>query len=352
MLRPRAVTSRVAIFCLFGASCQALTGSVDVVVPPDRPRPMAAPAVSGGTPMPRPASEDAPVGPGEGVLELPGLGVSLDDRVAPATGGSNLSSDAGSELEADAGPPPGPRPVVALGEVALLARIGEEGGAPHLGRCDGGVAIGLRATANPSDGVFGERVTLIEPICGTLLLHPAAADSASGRIVVVPDDAILSWPVTDVLQGPPVREVPDARLVWELQPPTLCPEAAPVLVGLSGDYEPRPPGSLATAIVRSVVIECAPLVVGPDGVEVSASASDHEWIAQGDNFAADGSDVYASSCTDGAVTTQILVHAGYWLDGFTLGCSSLASPRLEGESCGEDGDCGSGVCGAVGSCAP
>jgi hypothetical protein len=350
MFRPPAVNSIATIFCLFGAACQAITGDVDVIPAPEGPAAMPASAMGDDAPMQRPDDGD-PLPPGNGVVEAPAVNAPLDEGVPPANDeGASAPSDTGKE--ADAGPPPpADRPVLVDGAAAELERVGAEGGQPHLGICEGGVVIGIRPTANPGEDVFGQRVTLVEPLCGTLQLSPGiSGDPASSRVNVVPDDAILIWPVTDILQGPPVTEVPDERLTWVTQPATLCPDAAPVLVGLSGEYDPATPESTAT--IRSVVIECAPLVVGPDGIQVSASDLGRQFITRADSFAADGTAEYASSCTGGAVTTQILVHAGFWLDGFVLGCSSLASPRLAGEACADSSECGSGVCGPEATCEP
>jgi hypothetical protein len=358
MFRPHATTRMAAIFCLFGASCQALTGDVEVIpVPPEpasTPGPLSpddAPPIQGADDR-DPSLPGAGV-PGNGVAEAPVADAPLDEGVPPAGDGVGSPSDEG-EGEVDAGPPPPvARPVRVTGAAAELELVGGEGGQPHLGVCEGGVVIGVRPTANPSEEVFGQRVTLVEPICGTLMLEPGTpGDPASGRVRVVPDNEILMWPVTDVLQGPPPTEVPDPRLVWVAQPPTSCPEAAPVLVGLSGEYDPTAPDVSDTAAIRSVVIECAPLVVEPDGIGVTASALGRQLIARGDSFAADGAADYASSCPGGAVITQILVNAGFWLDGFVLGCSGLASPHLAGEPCTDGAECQSGACGSAATCEP
>src|SRR4029453_4733634 len=99
----------------------------------------------------------------------------------------------------------------------------------------------------------------------------------------------------------------DERLVWVEQPPTLCPESAPVLVGLTGEYDPIAPDVPDTAGIRSVVIECAPLVIAPDGIQVSATAAGHQRVARGDSFAVDGSAEYVSTCGGRAVSPHILV---------------------------------------------
>jgi hypothetical protein len=356
MFRPPAVASIATIFCLVGAACQALTGSVDVIPPPEGPVPMPGQAMGDDAPIQRPDDAD-PLPPGNGVVEVPAVNAPLDEGLPPADDGAGAPSDTGSSdmgSAVDAGPPPpADRPVLVHGAAAELERVGEEGGQPHLGICERGVVIGIRPTANPGDAVFGQRVTLVEPLCGTLVLTPGSSgDPASSRVRVVPDDAILTWPVTDILQGPPVTEVPDDRLIWVTQPPTLCPDAAPVLVGLSGEYDPAAPDSTVTSAIRSVVIECAPLMVGPDGIQVSASDLGRQFITRADSFAADGTAEYASSCTGGAVTTQILVHAGFWLDGFVIGCSSLASPHLAGEPCADGAECLSGACGPEATCDP
>jgi len=356
MFRPTAVAPIAAIFCLFGASCQALTGDVDVIpVPPAAP--VAQGPVNAGDGTPSQGSDDRDpalpgnAAPGGAVVEAPVVDAPLDDGVPPTGDGVGALP---SDNEVDAGPPPlAARPVLVAGAAAELERVGGTGGEPHLGICQGGIVIGIRPTANPSEDVFGQRVTSVEPVCGTLTLEPGTpGDPASRRVRAVPDAQILIWPVTDVLQGPPPTEVPDPRLIWVAQPPTLCPESAPVLVGLSGEYDPTAPDVSDTAAIRSVVIECAPLVVEPDGIQVSATEFGRQLITRGDSFAAEGTAEYASSCSGGTVITQILVQAGFWLDGFVLGCSSLASPHLAGEPCTDGAECQSGVCGSAATCEP
>jgi hypothetical protein len=94
-------------------------------------------------------------------------------------------------------------------------------------------------------------------------------------------------------------------------------------VGLSGEYDPVAPDVMNTSAIRSLFVECAPLLLAPNGIDVSADAAGHQLISNADAFAVRGAVTYRSSCEGGAVMTQILVHAGFWLDGFVLGCSSL-----------------------------
>jgi hypothetical protein len=219
-----------------------------------------------------------------------------------------------------------------------------------LASCEGGVLIGVRPTANPSEEVFGQRIAFLEPICGTASW--VAADPAEpARIVLARDDAALTWSDSEPFVGLPNLTVPDERLVWVTQPETLCPEATPVLVGLSGEYDPVAPDAVDTAALRSLVIECAPLVAASNGVDVAASPSGHQFISQADSFAIGGTDNYQSSCPGGGVMTQLLLHAGFWLDGFVIGCSSLRSPHLAGEACAAESECQSGVC-TDSSCGP
>lgn len=222
-----------------------------------------------------------------------------------------------------------PRDVVADGPATLLSLLGVVGGDPRLGVCAGGVVVGVRTTANPSTEVFGQRLTFVEPICGTVLSDtavsdpPSQPDDASGTVRVTRDDALVEWAVTDGFFGLPATEVPDPRLVWVAQPETVCPEATPVVVGLSGEYDPVAPDVPDTAAIRSLFIECAPLVVAPDGSAVVASAAGHQRVSNAESFASPGASSYRSACEGGAVTSQIQVHAGFWLDGFVLGCSTL-----------------------------
>jgi hypothetical protein len=257
-------------------------------------------------------------------------------------------ADAGPEPEPEPEPPPlVARPVVVDDPASELERVGVDGGDPRLGRCRGGVATGIRPTANPSEEVFGQRITFLEPVCGRVSKDPSTASLTMTR-----DESLLDWDATGEFLGPPLTEVPDERLIWEVQPPTLCPETAPVLVGLSGDYDPEAPGNPDTSAFRSLVIECAPLLLAPNGIDVGASGSGHVFLARADSFATDGTDFYQSFCEGGTVITQIHVSAGFWLDGFVLGCSSLRSPNLAGEPCAGERDCQSAVCVADGTCAP
>lgn len=235
--------------------------------------------------------------------------------------------DAGVPDQApDATPtPPAPRAVVA-DRAEERPLLGVEGGDPRLGVCRGGVVIGARTTANPSDEVFGQRLTFIEPICGKLELRSESAEGSSGTLSVLRDDSLLDWLATDGFLGLPATVVPDSRLVWLPQPATVCPAATPVVVGLSGEYDPVAPDVPDTAAIRSLFVECAPLVLSADGSTVVAGQSGHQLISNADGFFASGSATYRSACAGGAVTTQIKVHSGFWLDGFVLGCSSL---RLE-----------------------
>jgi hypothetical protein len=342
-----------------------MLGSVDVV-------PAANPATpsTGGSGQSAPASPSPPrtgytAPPRTGVVEIPAGGPVVGGPVVgglvPGDAGLPSSSEGGlMGVDAALPPPPPPppplmaRPIVVDGPASGLERIGVDGGEPHLGSCPGGFAIGVRSTLNPSDDVFGQRQTFVEPICATAYNEPGTniADPASARLFLVRDESISSWDATGDFQGPPPTEVPDTRLVWVVQPPTLCPETAPALVGLSGEYDPVAPDSTATAAIRSVILECAPLVLAANGVDVIAADSGHQLISQADGLPTGGRTPYRSACPGGSVLTQILVHAGFWMDGFELGCSTLRSPKLVGEPCQAERDCQSGVCPADASCAP
>jgi hypothetical protein len=230
-----------------------------------------------------------------------------------------------------------------------LELVGKVGGGPRLGTCQGGVVVGVRATANPSTEQFGQRLIFIEPLCASASV---TGDPASPGIRLTRDDAIVNWSTSDPFLGVPSTQVPDSRLVWVPQPPAFCPDTAPVLVGLSGQYDPIAPDDTETAALRSLVIECAPLALAENGVDLGVAAAGHLLISQADNFSASGSDTYRSSCAEGNAVTQILLHSGFWLDGFVLGCSSLRAPRPVGEACSSGQDCQSGACGAAGTCEP
>jgi hypothetical protein len=231
--------------------------------------------------------------------------------------------DAGvPETQPDARPVPTvPAAVVVDGAPAELPRLGVAGGSPRLGVCQGGFIIGVRTTANPSLEIFGQRLTFVEPICGTALHHTSG--DLAGTISVTRDDALVDWSVTDGFLGLPTSIVPDPRLIWVPQPETLCPEDTPAVVGFSGEYDPIAPDVVDTAAIRSLFIECAPLALASNGIDVVADEAGHQLVSHADSFGVSGGSTYRSACEGGAVTTQVLVHAGFWLDGFVLGCSRL-----------------------------
>jgi hypothetical protein len=315
------------IVCLAAGSCQPVLGDVDVGGPQQAPEQKVGSEGRAAPGLPLdPFPSTFPGAPLEVVPGNPILGAMLPQPDA----GQPRSSDAGS-LEApsmngepDAGPPAAaPRDVIVEGPANELERVGVVGGQPRLGACQGGVAIGVQPTANPSLEAFGQRLTFIEPICGKVSIESGSSRASIG---VARDDSILSWEVTAPFLGPPSREVPDPRLTWVVQPATLCPSAAPVLVGLSGELDPIAPDDTDTDALRSLVIECAPLVVASNGIDIAAAAAGHQLIAQADSFAIPGTVSYQSSCQGGSVVTQIHLDSGFWLDGFVLGCSRLRSP--------------------------
>jgi hypothetical protein len=334
MANRHAITPRAAISAWFGLAC-LLAGACESTgalfpqgtqdtVAPSLPNDENDPSPNDGEPEPpegSPAPQTPTTGPSqpsEGDPSDPDMFPpvsSVPDAGAPPNTGPDAPPDAGAVVVAP------PRDVVTDGPVAVLPLLGVAGGDPRLGVCAGGVVVGVRTTANPSLDVFGQRVTFVEPLCGSVVREPASAP-ATDTLRVTRDDSLVAWAATDGFFGLPPTEVPDPSLVWVRQPETLCPEAAPVVIGLSGEYDPIVPDVVPdTAAVRSLFIECAPLVVAPDGVAVVAGATGHQLITN--SFASPGASSYRSACDDGAVTTQIQVHAGFWLDGFLLGCSSL-----------------------------
>jgi len=352
MFRPSAIT-----VLALASGCQGLLGGVDVSEAPAEPAQgtgAAQPAAPPGLLEFPPLQPPLPSGSNGGRPEAPDGSTSLGASRPPAdlepARGDAGPVDAGS----DAGPPPRlPRPVVV--EVpAPLALVGVEGGDPRRGTCQGSIAIGVRPSANPSMDVFGQRLTFIEPICGQATLRPAgdATAPSSASIQLSRDNSLLSWDTTAPFLGLPSSEVPDSRLVWVVQPEALCPDAAPALVGLSGSYDPTAPDSSTTDAIRSLVIECAPLVIAPNGIDVSAAATGHQLISQADSFAAIGTASYRSACEGGSVATQFLIHSGFWLDGFVIGCSALRSPDVAGAPCTDGRECQSGSCAPEGACAP
>lgn len=321
MATRNAGTSIAAVFCLATGSCYgdvALFTSRPIAVPagdagPSEPEAIASPPAFGN--VPSEVSTEGSSSEGVAPVVVPPLAPSVPvpdvDAGAPSTA-------------PDASPAPAvPRPVVAS-PAAELELLGVAEGEPRLGVCPGGVVIGVRTTANPSEETFGQRLTFIEPICGKVLQHgPDPLGTAAGTLSVTPDDALIAWAEADPFQGVPPTEVPDPRLIWVLQPATVCPAATPVVVGLSGEYDPVAPDVTDTSAIRSLFVECAPLLLAPNGIDVSADEAGHQLISNADAFAVRGDATYRSSCEGGAVTTQIQVHAGFWLDGFVLGCSSL-----------------------------
>jgi hypothetical protein len=310
------------------SSCQGLLGGVDLTETPAEP-----PSGAAGAPqlvipplLPLPGT---PGPPNPGRPEVP----STNPPLVPTPAGS----DAGSLPSADAGPPPvpptPPTPVI-VEPPSPLALVGFVGGGPRLGTCQGGIFVGVRPTANPSTDTFGQRLTFVEPICASATLQlptPApsgSAEPAAPRITLTRDDALLSWDATEPMLGPPSTVVPDERVVWVTQPEALCPEGAPALVGLSGAYDPAADDGSVTATIRSLVLECAPLAVAADGSTVTAAVEGHLLISRADSFAASGIAEYRSSCEAGTVLSQLLLHSGFWLDGFVLGCSSLHGDAL------------------------
>jgi hypothetical protein len=222
-----------------------------------------------------------------------------------------------------------PRPVV-VEPPSLLELVGFNGGGPRLGTCQEGIVIGVRPTANPNTDAFGQRLTFVEPICGSVALQaPGAAQAPlEATLTLQREDVRLRWDATEPMLGPPSTEVPDERVLWVTQPEALCPETAPALVGLSGAYDPAADDGSVTATIRSVVLECAPLVVADNGRDVTAAVEGHLLISRADSFAASGSANYRSACEGGTVLSQLLVHSGFWLDGFVLGCSNLHGSDL------------------------
>ena len=327
MTRLNVVTAIAATFCLAASACEGDAGlfTSRTIGLPALPAD-AGPMEQDGIDAPPPSGTVPP----DVSVAGPSLGGPALGGPAPATMSPPASAQPGSDAgalrpEPNASPTPqAPRAVVADGSAAELPRLGIEGGDPRLGICEGGVVIGVRTTANPSEEIFGQRLTFIEPICGKAFhQRPDAVGDASGTISVIRDDSIVAWAATNGFLGVPATEVPDPRLIWVLQPATVCPEATPVVVGLSGEYDPVAPDVMDTAAIRSVFIECAPLVLAPNGIDVAAGESGRQLISHADSFAMDGAAAYRSACEGGAVTTQIKVHAGFWLDGFALGCSSL-----------------------------
>jgi len=315
--RARAVGAWALAAGMASSACQDLLGGVEVS---DAPAPAAAspaPQVVVTPPLLLPAP-GTPVPSNPEPSEAPASGAPL----LPSPPAPVASADAGGS-SGDAGPPPAPARPIGVEPPSPLALVGFEGGGPRLGTCQDGILMGVRPTANPGTDTFGQRLVFIEPICARASLLPNAADPAAVRVALTRDDALLLWDATEPLLGPPSWEVPDERLIWVAQPEVLCPEATPALVGLTGAYDPPADDGSGTAIIRSLVLECAPLALAVNGSDVTAAAEGHLLISRADSFAATGSAEYRSACEGGTALSQLLIHSGFWLDGFVLGCSSL-----------------------------
>ena len=330
-----------ALTALAGSACEALMGEVDVT---DRPK-EAMGALQADPARPGPALEFPSFPNGLGPSP-PAPGIEPAQSTDAGTAAPAISDAGSPPAPPDAAPPaPPPRPIV-VDAPTPLELVGIVGGGPRLGTCQGGVVVGVRATANPSTETFGQRLTFIEPLCASASV---SGNPASPTVTLTRDETLVNWSTGEPFLGVPSLEVPDSRLTWVPQPPAFCPDSAPVLVGLSGQYDPIAPDDTETAALRSLVIECAPLALAANGVDLGIAAAGHLLISQADNFAASGSATYRSSCAEGTAVTQMQLHSGFWLDGFVLGCSALRAPRAVGEACAEGRECQSGVC-AGGSC--
>lgn len=302
-----------------GSACEGLLGGIELSEAPAEPPASGAPTAPQVVfPPLQPGPATPPAQPSRPEVLVPDTPL-VPDPAEPA-GDAGSGADAGPSLPPP--PPPPPRPVD-VEPPTPLGLVGFEGGGPRLGTCQDGILIGIRPTANPSTDTFGQRLVFLEPICARASLLASSAEPAAALLTVTRDDALLSWDITEPMLGPPSWEVPDERLVWVPQPETLCPAAAPAVVGLSGAYDPPAADGSVTASIRSLTLECAPLAVAENGTDVTAAAEGHLLIARPDSFAAPGPAQYRSACEGGSVLSQLLIHSGFWLDGFVLGCSAL-----------------------------
>jgi len=292
---------------------------------PDRPP---APATSPSETLPMPAFEPSPAG---------------DASVG--------NDDAGVPVLAPPAPLWVPRPVVVDVPLVELALVGTGGGEERLGACRDGVLIGLRQVANPNPGQWGERITFVEPICARLYdLPPVAPDPSGARVTVAQDDTRVVWSAPVVVPAPPDYAAPPEGVVWTPLEPLLCPPSAPVVVGLYGQYDVAPDDD-RTSIFPWMALECAPLSVTRDGIDVVAGAAQEYMIEQTATFPWIGETPYESLCPPGAVATQLRLYSGYWLDGYRLGCATVRRADVVGGPCTLPRECQSGVCGGDGRCA-
>jgi hypothetical protein len=212
--------------------------------------------------------------------------------------------------------------------------------------------IGLRQVANPNPGQWGERITFVEPLCARLYdLPPIASDPSGARVAVTQDDTRVVWSAPVVVPAPPDYAAPPAGVVWTPLAPLLCPPSAPVVVGLFGQYDVAPDDD-RTSMFPWMALECAPLAVARDGIDVIAGAAQEYIIEQTATYPWLGPTPYESLCPPGAVATQLRLNSGYWLDGFRLGCNTIRRADVGGASCTQPRECQSEICGGDGRCAP
>jgi hypothetical protein len=262
------------------------------------------------------------------------------------------SADAGSLALADAGPalgdagtplpsepvePPQPdaaRPIRALGETSATPLVGGPSGKEELARCVQGILVGLDYRFNDSTAAaFSDRLIIVAPVC--------AVPSVSAGTVALDEPAVVAWSViggdgTDVVRPVPTRQL-------------RCPEGY-AIVGLTGSMD-EVLASPQTFAVRELEIQCAPLLVSAERVDIARGVVAR--VAAERFSSLPGSIAIEVECESGTTAaTGATVRWGSWLDGVGLQCSRLVWPFADGHGCVLDDECQSGVCGSWARCEP
>ena len=260
------------------------------------------------------------------------------------------SADAGALGAADAGPPdtaradagpllPDPtamdaeRPIRALGDTLATGLLGGQTGRDERARCVEGVLVGLDYRFNDGTAQFPDRLTFVSPVCAT--------PNVFGKSLDLSEPASIAWSEVGGDGTEALRPEPTHRL--------LCPEGY-AIVGLTGSMDELQTGPQIFA-VRELEIDCAPLLVKPERVDIARGAI--ATVAAERVSPAPGALRVDIACDPGTTAaTGAIVRWGSWLDGVGLQCSRLAWPFTTGHGCALDDDCQSGRCGSFATCAP
>jgi hypothetical protein len=314
-------------------ACSALVDVDDYefVTVPESPSLSLEPGADAGKPVPtRPApSEPPPVNAG-------GAG-----GTAGAGGGSGMlpvAQDAGISVGGGPGvvvpPPVLPRPVVVAappGELVALAG-NPTGGQPRTAICTGGVLGGLFFQYFTSVALSPERLSYVWPLCNTLEPGTTNLLDGEGYDATFPD-GLEDDPVFTALRDNEAFDV------------VTCP-IDQYVVGISGSHDPVG----ASVGIRSLNLECAPLLSNPEQSDVAPGAI---GVASAAGIApAPGVTPFEQVCPPGTVASQLDLRFGSWLDALGLRCSAVRWPFTAGHACSAGAQCQSGSCDIAGVCAP